>query len=577
MHKIKNKKWSTNTLLCIFLFILFLGIALFFRVWRFGSVPVSLYIDEVAMRADAQAFIAQGTDLHGKSWLQPLFLSYGDYKMPVYLWCVFIFSKIFGVSDVVTRLPSLLAGLLTLGIVFLLTQNFLKKWQRKKNQSKLPIALSAIIVVGFSPWAIQFARTGFEAHVAQMFLGASVLLLCISEKRWKYLISSVVLALLATYAYFSVRYVWIPVYLVWALTELGSHTYNSQKELLWSMVKRAFSLLIPLFLYGIFLLPMVKSPLYEASMQFRLSTPSILQNSQQVIEANRYREFSGNTLLDRVLFHRWYFTAQALGENMSTQLSPKFLFISGDQNLRHGTGRYGLFLFPFIFPAVLGVYVLARRNKGTLLLLGTWIIAAAIPAAVPLEVPHALRFLNALIPLSVFITVGLAEGVRWMLNQKKMQYFYRGILAVYIVSVFFFVSSFGYEYFLVYPTQSSTSWEENKSLLITKLQPTLKDTQTPLYLLGMPDKYFLWVLAYGPYDFKEMSSWTVEEHHFTQISNVFFELPSNFDEKSRIVVEGNTWDTIKSYPLFEEKKLQILEEHILSEGNLYYTIEVIPN
>ncbi|KKT97629.1 MAG: hypothetical protein UX00_C0008G0003 [Microgenomates group bacterium GW2011_GWB1_45_17] len=61
-------------------------IAAVLRLYKLGSIPVSMYIDEIAIGVDAKSIAQTGRDMHGHSWLTPMFLSYGDYKLPVYIW-----------------------------------------------------------------------------------------------------------------------------------------------------------------------------------------------------------------------------------------------------------------------------------------------------------------------------------------------------------------------------------------------------------------------------------------------------------------------------------------------------------
>ncbi|HQM16026.1 MAG TPA: hypothetical protein PLM16_02345, partial [Candidatus Woesebacteria bacterium] len=61
-------KFKNLLLLCFFLAIL---CGLWVRFYRFGSIPVGLYWDEVAIAADAKAVALTGFDLHQQSWWQP--------------------------------------------------------------------------------------------------------------------------------------------------------------------------------------------------------------------------------------------------------------------------------------------------------------------------------------------------------------------------------------------------------------------------------------------------------------------------------------------------------------------------
>ena len=168
-------------------------IAVFLRTWQFSDIPSTPYIDEVAMLVDAKALVATGSDMHGNHWLQALFPSYGDYKLPLYIWFASLFSAVLGPSAFTIRLPSLLAGLLTLLLAGVLLWNIVSVSYARRKSSFLAY-LSALVVVGLSPWAIQFSRTGFEAHVGQLFLGVSLYFLFVSKKRWEYYLLSALVA-----------------------------------------------------------------------------------------------------------------------------------------------------------------------------------------------------------------------------------------------------------------------------------------------------------------------------------------------------------------------------------------------
>ena len=132
------------------------------RLWQFGQIPNSLYWDEVAIGLDARSLLATGKDLVGHSWLQPLFVSYGDFKAPVYIWLVTLLGKIFSVSEWVVRLPSLLAGL---GIAWLV-YDLIKLISPKKSKLALLVLTNLLIM----PWAIHFSRIGFESHLSLFWL-----------------------------------------------------------------------------------------------------------------------------------------------------------------------------------------------------------------------------------------------------------------------------------------------------------------------------------------------------------------------------------------------------------------------
>ena len=570
----KKNKLTTRMLLTVLALLGIVVWAFFLRIGAFPNHPASLYIDEIAMLVDAKALVTTGHDMHGNSWLQSLYPSYGDYKMPVYLWAVYLASLLFTPSAFSVRLPSLMAGFGTFVIVYALLRTLYTNKTPKHDTfriSAIGAGIATVVTLGFSPWAIQFSRTGFEAYLGQFILGLAVLVLLRSKKRFQMLVLAMGLAALATYTYFSVRYVWIPIYLVWMVSQ--SNFITDPKA--WMRVKNNIFLGLKLGLYLlvflILLLPLFKSALYEASMQFRLSTPSILQNHEQVVQANEYRTIAGDSLLDRVLFHRIYFTGQVLAHNLSEQLSPRFIFITGDTNLRHGTGKYGLFLFPFMLPFCLGLYVLARKRKWMLAILITWIVSAALPAAVPLTVPHALRFLNALIPFSVIISVGIYEGFTLFWNTKTHRTVKRSLVGLFGLIAVFYAAAFSCYYFSVYPKVSDDAWFRSQSELATAVSSYISPEQS-LTLLGTPDKFYLWLLAYGPYSGTEFANWSTEQYQFSEMDNVSFKVSEKYVDQQHLLLPSEEYS--EHFDETNSIQSRVTQEITLSNGKRFTLLTV---
>ena len=189
-------------------FMLIVGLAVFLRLYTLGSIPSGLYIDEVAIGVDALSLAKTGRDMHGGPWLTTVFPSYGDYKLPVYIWLAAISVRVFGATDFAVRLPSAIAGIATVVLVYALALEFFVK----EKHSKLIAVLSAAMVA-VMPWSILFSRTGFEAHVGQAFLLASAWIALRAKKQPLLFVLSSVLGAISVYSYFSVRFVF-PVVLV---------------------------------------------------------------------------------------------------------------------------------------------------------------------------------------------------------------------------------------------------------------------------------------------------------------------------------------------------------------------------
>src|SRR3989344_5610112 len=110
-----TKSISKNSLFLI-LIVLFAFLIRFIAIDKF---PPSLNWDEVSHGYNAYSILTTGKD----EWGQPfpaIFRAYGDYKLPVYIYIATITEAIFGVNALGVRLPSILAGTLSVFFTYLL-------------------------------------------------------------------------------------------------------------------------------------------------------------------------------------------------------------------------------------------------------------------------------------------------------------------------------------------------------------------------------------------------------------------------------------------------------------------------
>jgi 4-amino-4-deoxy-L-arabinose transferase-like glycosyltransferase len=501
-------------------------IALFIRFYKLGAVPVSTYWDETAILVDAKTIAANGMDMHGNSWFRTMFPSYGDYKLPVYIWFAALSVRLVGVSEFAVRLPSALAGIGTVLVSGALAhQLFILFGTKKSTMSKVPKNWATLIGCGMmaiTPWAILFSRTGFEGHLAQFFVSVSVLLLLHSPTRKWLLLPSILLGSLATYTYFSVRFVWPFVFtagFVVTYWEYFSQLHN--KKLFKKVFVLTIILLVSLGAYLLSLQPMVTSPLYAGSNQFRLSTKSILNANDYPLEANILREQAGNTAFDRLFFHRNWLMARELAKNIADNLDFSYLFLTGDPNLRHGTNQQGLFLLPMLPLLIWGIYVLGKEQPKILIFLVVWWLAALLPASVPEDTPHALRSLNGLVPAVLIISFGLLD-IFATISVHRKKIIYTAPLGILLIAVASSAIFFIHFYFSIYPSISASEWQDGYKQLTLFLDENKKE-QEAIYIHPFDNRLYLWMLAYGPYTASEIQELPKENDKVTSLENYLFD------------------------------------------------------
>src|SRR3989344_7497886 len=116
----------------------------FLRFYQLGSVPSGFINDEAAFGFNAYSLLKTGRDEFGQVW-PVIFHSFGEGKLPVYIYLTMPSVAIFGLNEFAVRLPSAIFGVLTVWVV--------SRW-----------SLLAALVLATMPWHIHFSRAAFEAN-----------------------------------------------------------------------------------------------------------------------------------------------------------------------------------------------------------------------------------------------------------------------------------------------------------------------------------------------------------------------------------------------------------------------------
>lgn len=491
------------------------SIAIGLRLYKFGEIPTSLYWDEMAMYVDLKALVATGNDMHGRPWYQLIFPSYGDYKLPVYLWFATVTAKILGVSFFSLRLPSAIGGLATIVVTFFIAQQLAKK--ETTNRNKIYLGLTTAMTVAFSVWSITFSRTAFEGHLAQMFLGLAVLMLFFTRKKYRFHLLSIFFAALATYTYFSVRFVWPLIYILFSVVFA---TDFLQQFSLKKVVTYVFYATVPLLIYIISLIPMYQADFYSEMNTYRYSTNSILNSDLHIQQSSEFRVIAGDTLLDKIAFHRYLIQGRELLKNISDNLDPYYVFFSGDVNLRHGTQYFGLFLPLWLIFFLIGIYNLFYKNWRYLVFTLGWWLAALLPASFPQETPHALRSLNGLIPLSLLIGYGIYQVTRYYQLSKESIVKY-AVASIFVLLLMIETLFFNYHYFAVYPDLSKSSWHTEYAEWSREIM-AMRTGKGKTIIVTPEDKFYLWFMGLGYYNGSEFHTWPSENFKFLEFDNIIF-------------------------------------------------------
>jgi hypothetical protein len=154
-------------------------------------------------------------------------------------------------------------------------------------------------------------------------------------------------------------------------------------------------------------------------------------------------------------------------KNYFAHLSPSFLFLQGDSQLRHslmGFGELHIFAAPLL---LYGLYIIGRRRtKFDLLLLG-WFLVFPIPASLTREgIPHALRTIVALPMPEIICAIGAAHITQYLARKyskaktsSTAKHMIR--ISAYCVAIIVTISiiMFASNLYVLYPYYSAFDWQ----------------------------------------------------------------------------------------------------------------------
>ncbi len=424
----------------IIFLIIILAIAFFLRFFQLGSNPAALYWDEAAIALDAYSIATTGKDMNNQFFMQPVLGSYGDFKAPVLIWLAVPSVYLFGMTPFAIRLPVALFSILSIYLAYLLLKELLTfDGQLAKRYKFMPLLLALIMAI--SPWTVHFGRIGFESSLSVAFLLLALLFFLKALKnKGHYFLLSAFFASIAVYSYYSLRIVLPLFYLALVIIFFK----EIKKNHLWR------KLILALCLFAVTMIPILSSPYYARSQDYRLNNDNLIHHQKVIEESSKYLERYNSNLYSRVVYHRYVFVVRDFLSNMAAHFSNDFLFFKGDNNLRQHSGYFGEFLLvslPFYY---LGLFLLFKNYKSKLsAFLVVFMVLSPIPAAMVYEVPHASRAIYLFVPFSILIAWGINQ---FILFGKK--------IAIFITAGLFLINAIFYysDYFIEYSKRSSEAW-----------------------------------------------------------------------------------------------------------------------
>lgn len=460
---------------------LLLGIIVFFslvlRVYKLGDVPPSLYWDEASLGYNAFAVSQTLRDEHGESLPLTRFIAFGDYKPPGYVYAAAIPIKIFGLSEITTRLPSALAGVGLVVIAFLLGKELFGS-QKKK------VSLVSALLVAISPWALQFSRGAFEANLATFLSGLAIYLFLRSVRRASMgNLIACALSLAAAMYTFNTHRVFVPLMVGFlVLVNMAPIRLRLRRWLIFAVV--VSGLVSPLLVY---------SQTREGLLRF--NEVSWIYDLDPIETANARQEVDGGGLVSRLIHNRRWLFALEFFRHYTDHFKMDFLFIRGDVNPKLSIQSVGqLYLWEIVTVAVGGYGLLKRNDRVAAVILG-WVLVGLVPAALARETPHALRTLNVLPVPQIVSALGVVKlGELAGFSRKRM------VVVGGLIVVAFSFALYLHSYYVSYPRSNSLAWQDGYKEMVEYVR-TRQEGYDGVSVTGAYGRPYVYFLYYGgPYD-----------------------------------------------------------------------------
>ncbi|MCL2859154.1 MAG: glycosyltransferase family 39 protein [Oscillospiraceae bacterium] len=198
-EKIKLHVNKHYKILILILFIL----TIFTSVFKLGTVPYGLHVDEAGMAYDATSIVKYGVDRYLNHF--PIYLiNYGGGQSAMYAYMAALFIKIFGFSVIIIRMPAVI-----LRVLIFVCGYFIIKNENNKLKS-----LTFLFLLTVVPYFIMQSRWGLDCNLLVEFLTISVcfFIQAIMKNSNKLLLVSGILFGLSLYTY-ALSYIIIPILL----------------------------------------------------------------------------------------------------------------------------------------------------------------------------------------------------------------------------------------------------------------------------------------------------------------------------------------------------------------------------
>ncbi|MDO8503279.1 MAG: glycosyltransferase family 39 protein [bacterium] len=469
------------------LLIVILALGALLRLWGLSNTPPHLTNDEAALGYNAYSILKTARDEHGE-FLPVIFKSFGDWKPGLYIYLDVPFIATLGLNEFATRLPSALAGILAIWLLYLIVLKLF-------NKPRLAILTSFFLAI--SPWHLQFSRGAWEANIAlTLTLAGIYFFLTAVNGVSRQLVYSAIFFALTLWTYQGAK-------LASAIIILGLVVAFFR-----DFIKIPRNIIINSVVLGVLIsVPVLISLLQGKTGRLEVYSAFSYERPPEAIQEILKPDKVGVDSWQYVLFHseRLNFTRGILSRWFN-HYSGRFLFFEGDwQNPRNGVPNAGVILLLDSIFLLAGLVALARLGKNNAaIFLWLWFILASLPAALSRDQVQAVRSFNMVIPLTIILALGVDY---WWGKRERF-----GRILIFVVPIFIlsYLANYFYyldQYWVHAPTKNSQYWQYGYKQMVEKVVP-LENKYREIIIkqdYAQPYIFFLFYQKYDPEKYQKVS------------------------------------------------------------------------
>lgn len=498
-------------------------LAVFVRFFKLGSVPIELNRDEASLGYTAYSILLTGHEEHGQFW--PIQIeSFGDWKLPLYVYALSPILKVFDLTAWSIRLPSALAGL-----SLVTASHFLVKLLLPRGKSRGWLSWLTPLLLAVSPWAVHFSHVAYEAHLSlALFVWGLIGLLSVlrafeqrQERLFRRLLGSLGVMALTMLGYHSYQ-VFLPLFLLtfaWIYRAEWRRFFAGQKNWL------VLSFLPFLLMLGVLMWSGARS---ANNTKFQALSIFNLQAYDETVK--QIRMMTGDP--DQPLFvlaankgSAWFTQVQT---NFFKLFSPEFLYLTGGGNHAHNITGYGN-LYPLMFFGLaVGIVLIFIERKQWQVLLGSWILSAAVAPMITFAANHTTRFSPGFLPIEILSVYGWYMIIVWL-----NKFFSRKLAVIILSAVTIGLSYSAYQfliyYYFIFPQRDAQYWSWQMKPLVYWID-NVKTQYDAVYVQDQSYSPYIYWLVHEPANPIQLSSriefYPVDGegfHHVRRLDNIYFQ------------------------------------------------------